>query len=316
MVLAFSSRRSCRGERQLVMSRDSLIPKTHQHPPGPSRLSKTRMRSNVFSCANASTAMAPAGPAPMTATLLTDDKDGMFSTTTTVKVVQMPPTKSRTRLDHNISVFQPRRSLRTPSAKGLVSDHRSGPGPRNRDAAVSKTPVNVDCAISRHHLGRILPQSSPRFGFHDENVRKSEPHLGISGVAMAPCCGNVPSGSDKVENGGMASCWGQGDGGILYPGRHRRVSTRNTCSWLVAPLDGVSTGGAVSSFTAKGVSTTAWLRFNHPAASTTPRPSPTRAMASCPRRSKRGNGMLQRRRGLVESKFSSCPRPRCLRDLD
>lgn len=126
--------------------------------------------------------MAPAGPAPMTATLLTGDKDGMFSTTTTVKVVQMPPTKSRTRLDHNISVFQPRRPLRTPSAKGLVSDHRSGPGPRNRDAAVSKTPVNADCAISRHHLGRILPQSSPRFGFHDENVRKSEPHLGISGV--------------------------------------------------------------------------------------------------------------------------------------
>lgn len=43
----------------------------YQQPPGPSRRSNTLITSNVFSCARASTAMAPEGPAPMTATRLT-----------------------------------------------------------------------------------------------------------------------------------------------------------------------------------------------------------------------------------------------------
>jgi hypothetical protein len=44
---------------------------TYQHPPGASRRSKTRMRSNAFSLARASIVMAPAGPVPMIATRLT-----------------------------------------------------------------------------------------------------------------------------------------------------------------------------------------------------------------------------------------------------
>lgn len=48
---------------------------TYQHPPGPSRRSKTLIRSKVFSCTKASTAIAPAGPAPMTATRFTRGTD-------------------------------------------------------------------------------------------------------------------------------------------------------------------------------------------------------------------------------------------------
>jgi len=44
---------------------------TYQQPPGASRRSNTQMRSRAFSWAKASTAMTPAGPAPMTAILLT-----------------------------------------------------------------------------------------------------------------------------------------------------------------------------------------------------------------------------------------------------
>lgn len=43
----------------------------YQHPPAFSLLSNTRITSKAFSCAKASTAMAPAGPAPTMATLLT-----------------------------------------------------------------------------------------------------------------------------------------------------------------------------------------------------------------------------------------------------
>lgn len=43
----------------------------YQQPPGPSRRSNTLITSNAFSRARASTAMAPEGPAPMTATRLT-----------------------------------------------------------------------------------------------------------------------------------------------------------------------------------------------------------------------------------------------------
>lgn len=44
---------------------------THQQPPALSRRSNTRITSKVFSCARASIVIAPAGPAPMTATRLT-----------------------------------------------------------------------------------------------------------------------------------------------------------------------------------------------------------------------------------------------------
>lgn len=43
----------------------------YQQPPGPSRRSNTLMTSNAFSCARASTVMAPEAPAPMTAMRLT-----------------------------------------------------------------------------------------------------------------------------------------------------------------------------------------------------------------------------------------------------
>lgn len=49
----------------------------YQHPPGASRRSNTRMVSNTFSCARASMVMAPAGPAPITATLLIAPPTGM-----------------------------------------------------------------------------------------------------------------------------------------------------------------------------------------------------------------------------------------------
>lgn len=50
---------------------------THQQPPGPSRRSKTRIVLKQFSRASASTAMAPDGPAPMTATRLAGLMVGM-----------------------------------------------------------------------------------------------------------------------------------------------------------------------------------------------------------------------------------------------
>lgn len=45
----------------------------YQHPPESSLRSKTRIVSNAFSCARASIAVAPAGPKPITATLLIVD---------------------------------------------------------------------------------------------------------------------------------------------------------------------------------------------------------------------------------------------------
>lgn len=58
-----------------IKERETCIPppehqsrSTYQHPPGPSRRSNTRITSNTLSFANASTVMAPEGPAPITAT--------------------------------------------------------------------------------------------------------------------------------------------------------------------------------------------------------------------------------------------------------
>src|ERR1044071_9056272 len=47
----------------------------YQHPPASSRLSNTRITSKAFSWARASMAMAPAGPAPITATRFTSGRD-------------------------------------------------------------------------------------------------------------------------------------------------------------------------------------------------------------------------------------------------
>lgn len=58
---------SCR--QGILIIRQRSFCDTYQQPPAFSLRSKTRMISNAFSCAKASTAIAPAGPAPMIAIL-------------------------------------------------------------------------------------------------------------------------------------------------------------------------------------------------------------------------------------------------------
>ena len=67
-----------------------MVEDTYQQPPAASLLSKTRIVSNTFSCANASIAMAPPGPSPMTATRLTPISRDECRIDGSLYVVRMP----------------------------------------------------------------------------------------------------------------------------------------------------------------------------------------------------------------------------------
>ena len=83
--------------------------------------------------------------------------------------------------------------LHPPVAQGRASIEqvricRSGPGARNRDGAVSKTPVDADCAIARHRLEQLsasattLTHSTLRFAIRTWD--KSLPHSAILGTVI------------------------------------------------------------------------------------------------------------------------------------